>query len=85
MYQNDTHYKLYALVVPGIGTNLLGRDWLSVLQLNWAKVHRVGDYMFLELYKDLFTTGLGKLEGVTAKLYVAETVLPHFLTHAPCL
>ena len=71
MYHNDTPYQLYALVVPGTGPNLLGRDWLSVLQLNWAKVHRV---MFLEPYKDLFTAGLGKLEGVTAKLYADETV-----------
>ena len=37
VYHNDTHYQLYALVVPGTGPNLLGRDWLSVLQLNWAK------------------------------------------------
>ena len=23
------------------GPNLMGRDWLSVLELNWAKLHRV--------------------------------------------
>ena len=39
MYHNDTHYQLCALVVPGTGLNLLGRDWLSVLQLNWAKLY----------------------------------------------
>ena len=39
VYHNDTHYQLYALVVPGTGPNLLGRDWLSVLQLNWAKLY----------------------------------------------
>ena len=39
MYHNDTHYQVYALVVPGTGPNLLGRDWLSVLQLNWAKLY----------------------------------------------
>ena len=43
VYHNDTHCQLYALVVPGTGPNLLGREWLSVLQLNWAKVHRVDD------------------------------------------
>ena len=64
VYHNDTHYQLYALIVPGAGPNLLGRDCLSVLQLNWAKVHRVDDDMFLEPYTDLFTAGLGKLEGL---------------------
>ena len=83
VYHNDTHYQLYALVFPGTGPNLLGRDWLSVLQLNWAKVHRVDDDMFLEPYKDLFTTGLGKLEGVTAKLYVDETVQPCYCKPRP--
>ena len=39
VYHNDTQYQLYALVVPGTGPNLLGRDWLSVLQLNWAKLY----------------------------------------------
>ena len=39
VYHNDTHCQLYALVVPGTGPNLLGRDWLSVLQLNWAKLY----------------------------------------------
>ena len=39
VYHNDTRYQLYALVVPGTGPNLLGRDWLSVLQLNWAKLY----------------------------------------------
>ena len=88
VYHNDTHYQLYALVVPNTGPNLLGRDWLSVLQLNWAQVHRVdgctvqGTY-FLEPYKDLFTTGLGKLDGVTAKLYVDETVQPRYCKPHP--
>ena len=45
-----------------------------MLKLNWVKVHSVDEDMFLEPYKDLFTAGLGKLEAVTAKLYVDETV-----------
>ena len=76
----NTHYQLYALVVPGTGTNLLGRDWLSVLQLNWTNVHRAAEHniMSLEPYKDLFTACLGKPEWVTAKLYVDETVQPRY-------
>ena len=68
------HNQLYAFVVPDTGPNLMVRDWMSVLQLNLANVHRVDEDMFLEPYKDLFTACLGKLEGVTAKLYVDETV-----------
>ena len=80
---NDTQYQLYAIVVPGTGPNLLGRDWLSVLQLNWAQLHRVAEDMFFEPYKDLFTAGLGKLEGVTAKLYIDETVQPRYCKPRP--
>ena len=83
MYHNDTHYQLYALVVPGTCPNLLRRDWLSVLQLNWNKVHRVDEDMFLEPYKNMFTAGLGKLEGVTAKLYVDENVQPRYCKLRP--
>ena len=32
---------LQLLVVEGNGPNLLGRDWLVVLQLNWHQVHRM--------------------------------------------
>ena len=39
--------------------------------------------MFLEPFKDLLTTGLGKLEGVTAKLYVDETVQPRYCKPRP--
>ena len=39
--------------------------------------------MVLEPYKDLFTAGLGKLEGVTAKRYVAETVQPRYCKPRP--
>ena len=39
--------------------------------------------MFLEPYKDLFTAGLGKLEGVTAELYVYETGQPRYCKPRP--
>ena len=39
--------------------------------------------MFLEPYKDLFTAGSGILEGVTAKLYVDDTVQPRYCKPRP--
>ena len=39
--------------------------------------------MFLEPYKELFTTCLGKLEGVTAKMYVDKTVHPRYCKPRP--
>ena len=36
---------LQLLVVEGNGPNLLGRDWLVVLQLDWHQVHRMTSHV----------------------------------------
>ena len=60
---NSQHYNLNALVVPGSGPNLLGRDWLSVLKLSWAEVHQMDRDDFLEPYQAALSEGLGALKG----------------------
>ena len=41
VYHNNQQHKLPVLVVLGVGPHLLGRDWLSVLKLDWARVFKV--------------------------------------------
>ena len=67
------------LVVPGTGPNLLGRDWLAVLKLNWATINQVNKDDFLRPYQAVFQEGLGTLKGVTAKFYIDDTVKPVFV------
>ena len=49
-FKNE-HHDLHALE-SGLGPNLLGHSWLSVLKLNWSVVLR-GD--FVEPYQTLFS------------------------------
>lgn len=83
VYHNNQHYKLPVLVVPGSGPNLLGRDWLSVLKINWATVHQVDRDDFLKPYQNVFSEELGTLKGVTAKFYVDDTVKPRYFKPRP--
>ena len=38
---NNQQHRLPAIIVPVSGPNLLGRDWLAVLKVNWATVYQV--------------------------------------------
>lgn len=60
---NNQHHNLHALVVPGSGPNLLGRDWLSVLKLNWVTVHQVDRDDFLKSHQTVFSERLGTLRS----------------------
>ena len=71
------------LVVPGVGPNLLGRDWLSVLKLDWARVFKVDTDDLLRPYQEVFSEGLGALKGVTAKVYIDENIKPRYCKPRP--
>ena len=37
-----------AIIVPGSGPNVRGRDWLAMLKVNWASVYQEDKYIFLD-------------------------------------
>ena len=71
---------LLMLVMQGNGPNLLGRDVLMKLRLDWREIHRVNTRLedLLEQYKEVFTDGVGTYRGQPATFQVDPSVRPHF-------
>ena len=73
-YKNQSK-KLGLLVVAGNGPSLLGRDWLSQLQLDLSQINRVLALTASDCeeiqdeYKTVLKNELGKVEGMTAKFH----------------
>ena len=56
-------------VVEGKGPTLMGRDWLSQIQLDWRQIHHVHSpslQAVLARYPSVFQDGLGTLKGFKA-------------------
>ena len=78
---NNQVSRLPLLVLKGNGPNLIGRNWLENICLNWTSIKRLAKPNLEEVlnkYDDLFTDELGKLNGVTAKIYVDPSTKPIF-------
>ena len=82
----DQQHNLKAIVVQGSGLNLLGRDWLQVIQLVWSQILHTSSpepHSALEnihaKYADVFTEELGTLKGIKAKLYVDPEAQPKYV------
>ena len=75
-------YTLY--VVKGSGVNLLGRDWLRNIRLDWKSIAQTvnsvsGCYQqLLEKYSDVFNGELGTLKSTKAKLQLKPQAMPKF-------
>ena len=82
-YENNPTRLLQLLVVPGRGPNLIGRDWLNKIQLNWSAVHSMECDDFLQPYDELFKEGMGTLQGAKVKLIVDDSVSPRFFKPRP--
>ena len=79
---NGQSLTLPLIVTAGNGTPLLGRDWLSALQLDWKSIFSVGSppslQQVLEKHSEVFKEGLGELRGVKAKLYIDKDERPRY-------
>ena len=83
---------LQTLVVEGSGPNLLGRDWLRVLTLNWKELFKMQVVKnnqesslekLVDRYSEVFSEGLGTFKGPKAKIHVESEAQPKFLKARP--
>ena len=86
-YQNEQHV-LPAVVVKTPGPNLLGRDWLQEIKLNWNSVFNIQESnpqlkTILHTHEAVFEEGLGTLKGTQAKIYVDPSATPKFMKARP--
>ena len=81
-YQSQT-MTLPLLVVPGDGPTLLGCNWLEKIKLNWSDIKLLNsDFstlgQVLDRHTAVFTTNIGKLKDITAKIQVSSETSPRF-------
>ena len=79
---NDQSCSLPVIVVSGTGPNLMGRDWLKHIKLNWPKLCAVSMptplQEVLNRHRTVFRDELGKLDGTQASIVVDPNVQPRF-------
>ena len=84
--------ELRTLVVEGCGPNLLGRDWLRVLTLNWKELFKMQMDKsnqesplgrLIVKYSEVFEEGLGTFKGPKVKIHVDPEARPKFLKARP--
>lgn len=72
---------LPVIVVEGDGPNLIGRDWLSEIQLNWQNIFFMRQKFsetVLEGFEEVFDGKLGTYKGDKAKIHVKENATPKY-------
>ncbi len=73
--------QLPLVVVQGDGPSLFGRDWLSVIKVDWPAVHYTcrGDLqVILDKYPGIFQGGLGTFKGRKVKIEVDPGAEPRY-------
>jgi len=87
-YKGQTK-QLAILVVKGEGPNLIGRNWLKAIQLDWRAIFRLEIEQQQELkallskFGEVFKGELGTLVGATAKIYVDLEAKPRYFKARP--
>lgn len=86
-FQDEDPVKLPVTVVAHRGPNLLGRDWLAKIKLDWKQIFSVSkDHTLeeiLEENKEVFNDELGCISSVKAKIYVDENATPKYYKARP--
>ena len=84
---NQQQKQLSLLVVSGDGPSLLGRDWLTQLQLDWTAIHQLCSpdkvQGVLDRHSKVFKDELGTLQGKKVKVHIDAAVQPKFVKHRP--
>ena len=78
---DDQTATLPLTVVQYKGPNLLGRNWLKHIRLDWNKIFHIHEETLdavLNKHKDVFKEGLGEFKGPAAKIHLDESVPPKF-------
>ena len=65
-------------VLKGRGSNLMGRNWLGHINLDWGYIKKVSTALddVLSKHAKVFEEGLGTMKGVEAKLSLKEGSKP---------
>ena len=76
----DTNKALQALIVKGNGLDLLGRDWLLSLRLDWREVHRLfqEEEDILAKFPEVFREKVEEFTGPPARIVIDRDVRPKF-------
>ncbi len=73
---------LLLIVVDGVGSPLLGRNWLEQLKLNWSSIFHVSKAEtlsdVLNRHKNVFDKGLGTIKGFKADIKLQNGAKPVF-------
>ena len=79
---NGQTARVPILVVQGDRPNLLGRNILGSIKMDWANLFQVDhtktSAQLINEYPDVFSEGLGTLRDQTVKIYVDKDVTPRF-------
>lgn len=85
----DQEAVLPVVITGNDGPVLMGRDWLSVLKLDWGQIKQISLESVNKLdslrtkYSSLFDGNLGTIKGVTAHLKLNENAVPQFFKPRP--
>ena len=75
-------------MVKGTGPNLMGRDWLHHIRLDWHRLHSIQTQpqaleSILQKYEEVFKEELGEIKRFQANLHVNPDQSPRFYRPRP--